>query len=63
MEYLVTMTMHVPDGNPAEAVDDVRASEAARYAAGAAERLPTASHRHRHVLQRCPFDNARPVRC
>jgi muconolactone delta-isomerase len=52
MEYLVTMTTHVPDGNPAEAVDDVRARETARYAAGAAERLPTASHRHRHVLQR-----------
>ena len=25
MEYLVTMTTHVPDGTPAEAVDDVRA--------------------------------------
>ena len=30
MEYLVTMTTHVPDGTPAEAVDDVRAHEAAR---------------------------------
>jgi hypothetical protein len=30
MEYLVTMTTHVPDGTPAEAVDDVRAREAAR---------------------------------
>jgi muconolactone delta-isomerase len=29
MEYLVTMTTHVPDGTPAEAVDDVRAREAA----------------------------------
>ena len=28
MEYLVTMTTHVPDGTPAEAVDDVRAREA-----------------------------------
>jgi len=28
MEYLVTMTTHVPDGVPAEAVDDVRAREA-----------------------------------
>jgi muconolactone delta-isomerase len=29
MEYLVTMTTRVPDGTPAEAVDDVRAREAA----------------------------------
>jgi muconolactone delta-isomerase len=29
MEYLVTMTTHVPPGTPAEAVDDVRAAEAA----------------------------------
>jgi muconolactone delta-isomerase len=29
MEYLVTMTTHVPDGTPADAVDDVRAREAA----------------------------------
>ena len=29
MEYLVTMTTHVPDGTPDEAVDDVRAREAA----------------------------------
>ena len=29
MEYLVTMTTHVPDGTPAEAVDDARAREAA----------------------------------
>lgn len=29
MEFLVTMTTHVPDGTPAEAVDDVRAREAA----------------------------------
>ena len=29
MEYLVTMTTHVPDGTPAEAVDDVRAREGA----------------------------------
>jgi muconolactone delta-isomerase len=29
MEYLVTMTTHVPDGTLAEAVDDVRAREAA----------------------------------
>jgi muconolactone delta-isomerase len=29
MEYLVTMTTHVPAGIPAEAVDDVRAREAA----------------------------------
>ena len=28
MEYLVTMTTHVPDGTPAEAVDDVRTREA-----------------------------------
>jgi muconolactone delta-isomerase len=30
MEYLVTMTTHVPDGTPDRAVDDVRAHEAAR---------------------------------
>jgi muconolactone D-isomerase len=29
MEYLVTMTTHVPDGTPAEAVASVRAREAA----------------------------------
>jgi muconolactone delta-isomerase len=29
MEYLVTMTTHVPDGTPEETVDDVRAREAA----------------------------------
>jgi len=29
MEYLVTMTTHVPDGTPSEEVDDVRAREAA----------------------------------
>lgn len=29
MEYLVTMTTHVPSGTPAETVDDVRAREAA----------------------------------
>jgi muconolactone delta-isomerase len=29
MEYLVTMTTHVPDGTPESAVDDVRAREAA----------------------------------
>jgi muconolactone delta-isomerase len=30
MEYLVTMTTHVPDGTPAQTVDDVREREAAR---------------------------------
>ena len=29
MEYLVTMTTHVPDGTPEQAVADVRAREAA----------------------------------
>jgi muconolactone delta-isomerase len=29
MEYLVSMTTHVPDGTPADEVDDVRAREAA----------------------------------
>jgi muconolactone D-isomerase len=29
MEYLVTMTTHVPDGMPTEEVDSVRAREAA----------------------------------
>src|SRR4029450_13522256 len=28
MEYLVTMTTHVPDGTPERAVDDIRAREA-----------------------------------
>jgi muconolactone delta-isomerase len=30
MQYLITMTTHVPDGTPDEAVDDIRAREAAR---------------------------------
>ena len=30
MEYLVSMTTHVPDGTPAEEVEDIRAREAAR---------------------------------
>ena len=30
MEYLVSMTTHVPDGTPDEAVHDIRAREAAR---------------------------------
>src|SRR4051812_35530399 len=30
MDYLVTMTTHVPEGTSAEAVDDTRAREAAR---------------------------------
>jgi muconolactone delta-isomerase len=30
MEYLVTMTTHVPDGTPEESVDDIRAQDAAR---------------------------------
>ncbi len=30
MEYLVTMTTHVPDGTPDQAVDDIRTREAAR---------------------------------
>ena len=30
MEYLVTMTTHVPDGTLEEAVNDIRAREAAR---------------------------------
>jgi muconolactone D-isomerase len=29
MEFLVTMTTHVPDGTPTEAVDEVRTREAA----------------------------------
>jgi muconolactone delta-isomerase len=29
VEYLVTMTTHVPDGTPDQAVDDVRAREGA----------------------------------
>ena len=30
MEFLVTMTTHVPDGTSGQAVDDVRGREAAR---------------------------------
>jgi muconolactone delta-isomerase len=30
VEFLVTMTTHVPDGTPDEAVDDIRTREAAR---------------------------------
>jgi muconolactone delta-isomerase len=30
MDYLVTMTTHVPEGTPQETVDDIRAREAAR---------------------------------
>jgi muconolactone delta-isomerase len=37
MEYLVSMTTHVPDGTPAETVDDVRAREAAHTRELAAE--------------------------
>ena len=36
MEFLVTMTTRVPDGTPPEAVDDVRAREAA-HSRGLAE--------------------------
>ena len=36
MEYLVTMTTHVPDGTPERAVDDVRAHEAAHSRGGSA---------------------------
>ena len=38
MEYLVTMTTHVPDGTPQQAVDDVRGREAAHSRDLAAER-------------------------
>jgi muconolactone delta-isomerase len=38
MEYLVTMTTHIPDGTPEEAVDDVRAREAAHSRDLAAQR-------------------------
>jgi muconolactone D-isomerase len=37
VEYLVTMTTSVPDGTPREAVDDVRAREAAHSAELAAQ--------------------------
>jgi muconolactone delta-isomerase len=39
MEYLVTMTTRVPDGTPDQAVDDIRAREAAR-----ARELAAAGH-------------------
>src|SRR5271170_6025007 len=38
MEYLVTMTTHVPEGTPDEAVDDIRAREGARSRELAAQR-------------------------
>jgi muconolactone delta-isomerase len=38
MEYLVTMTTHVPDGTAQQAVDEVRAREAARTGELAAQR-------------------------
>jgi muconolactone delta-isomerase len=38
MEYLVTMTTHVPDGTPDKDVDDVRAREAVRSRELAAQR-------------------------
>ncbi len=38
MEYLVTMTTHVPQGTPAAAVDDIRAREAAHTRELAAQR-------------------------
>ena len=37
MEYLVTMTTHVPDGTPAQAVQDVRTREAGHSAELAAQ--------------------------
>jgi muconolactone delta-isomerase len=37
VEFLVTMTTHVPDGTPESAVDDMRSREAARAAELAAE--------------------------
>jgi muconolactone D-isomerase len=37
MEYLVTMTTHVPDGTSEETVEDVRTREAARARALAAQ--------------------------
>src|SRR3954470_12304823 len=41
MEYLVNMTTHVPDGTPDQAVDDIRAREAAhsRELAAAGDRV------------------------
>lgn len=38
MEYLVTMTTHVPEGIPETAVDDIRAREAAHTRELAAQR-------------------------
>jgi hypothetical protein len=36
MEYLVTMTTHVPDGTSEETVDDIRTREAALAGTGGA---------------------------
>jgi muconolactone delta-isomerase len=43
MEYLVTMTTHVPDRTPDHAVDEIRAPEAAQ-----SRELAAAGHRLRH---------------
>jgi muconolactone delta-isomerase len=37
VEYLVTMTTHVPEGTPESAIDDIRTREAARARELAAE--------------------------
>ncbi len=54
MEFLVTMTTHVPAGTPAEAVDEIRAREAARSRELAAEG-------HRLRLWRPPSEAAKPA--
>ena len=44
MEYLVTMTTHVPDGTSEAAVQDIRSREAARSRELAVEALKNASN-------------------
>lgn len=58
MEYLVTMTTHVPGGTAARTVDDTRAREAARSRQLAAEgHLPRLWRPPHEVLALSPHPN------
>ena len=58
MEFLVTMTTRVPDGTPPEAVDDVRAREAA-HSRGLAEQATCSDC----GVRRCSPANGAPLDC
>jgi Muconolactone delta-isomerase len=58
MEFLVTMTTHVPDGTPPEAVDDVRAREAAHSASWLSRATCSACG-----VRRCSLANGAPSDC